>query len=118
MTTVLSMTFTRNTPIKKAISKSKRDIKQLIHRYCDEKFWIDSYGAVDIDPKHLVIWICVQSDRMKDRLAVEPDLPNEIRSILIKNNYPHQSVDEVYIGIESQETVDRESDGDWYLHFK
>ena len=36
----------------------------------------------------------------------------------MKHDYPADAQNNVHIGFESQETVDRESDGNWYLHFK
>jgi len=38
--------------------------------------------------------------------------------LLKKHNYPIYALQFVYIGFESQETVDRESNGNWYHHFK
>lgn len=105
-------------PLKKKIADIKRDIENLISANCDEKFWIDWYGAYDIDPKHLVFWICVLSDEMKLRLASNAELNSELHNLLIVHDYPHQSREFVTISFESQETVDRESGGSWYDHFK
>ncbi len=43
---------------------------------------------------------------------------NSLKEVLIKHDYPKEAIDLVHIGIESQETVERESDGNWYNHFK
>lgn len=104
--------------MKGKILRIEDDIKKLIKPVCTEKFWIDWYGAYDIDPKNLVFWICVQSDEMKQKLESDSDLINTIRLLLDKYDYPEQARKYVHIGFESQETVDRESNGDWYLHFK
>lgn len=104
--------------IKSKIYRIKKDTKKIIKAKCNEKFWIYSYGAYEIDPKHLVIWICVQTDKMKNELAVNSEVNESLRLLLEKNNYPDESRNSVFIGFESQETVDRESDGNWYHHFK
>ncbi len=94
------------------------EIKLIIRSHCNEKFWIDWYGAYDIDPRYLVIWFCVESDKVKANLESNPELVNKIRETLVKCNYPEQAIPFVLIGFESQETVDRESKGNWYDHFK
>lgn len=104
--------------IKKKILDIKADIEKLIQPVCREKFSIDWYGAYDIDPKHLVYWICVKSDKMKNKLAGNQELVMHLRALLEKHEYPAESQKFVHIGFESQETVDRKSKGNWYHHFK
>ncbi|QLG44899.1 hypothetical protein [Costertonia aggregata] len=104
--------------MKGKILRIKDDIEKRIKPICEEKFWVEWYGAYDIDPKNLVFWVCVQTDETKERLKSNSDLMNNIRLLLDKYDYSEQARKHVYIGFESQETVDRESDGDWYLHFK
>jgi hypothetical protein len=79
---------------------------------------VEWYGAYDINPKHLAYWICVQTDKMKDELRENIELNNTLRTLLEKHEYPKDSQKAVHIGFESQETVDRESKGNWYHHFK
>lgn len=76
------------------------------------------YGANWIHPKHLAIWICVQTDAEKDAVNSNSELLASIRRHLAENGYPEEGVDEVYIGSESKETVDRVSGGNWWYHFK
>ncbi|TRX51639.1 hypothetical protein FNH22_24060 [Fulvivirga sp. M361] len=104
--------------MKGKILRIKDDIEKLIKPICNEKFWVEWYGAYDIDPKNLVFWGCVQTDETKERFESNSDLMNNFRLLLDKYDYPEQARKHVHIGFESQETVDRESDGDWYLHFK
>jgi hypothetical protein len=94
------------------------DMKKEFKRYYKDRFWIDWYGAYDIDPKYLVIWICVKTDATKSKLESDTALSNDLRATLKKHRYPEQAIPLVHIGFESQENVDRESNGDWNLHFK
>jgi putative membrane protein len=100
------------------INQIKRDIKELVKPYCTEGYSIDCYGAYEIDPKNLVYLVCVQSDRMKEQLKANVELNNALRNTLITNEYPVEARGNVYIDFESQETVDRESNGDWHLHLQ
>jgi hypothetical protein len=92
MMTILRYLFSKHS-IKRKIYDIQNDIINIVKPSCPEKFDVIWYGAYQIDPKNLVYWICVESDEIKDQLAK-------------------------YIGFESQETVDRESNGSWYAHFK
>ncbi len=83
-----------------------------------EKHWVTHYGANDIHPKHLVYWICVQSDAEKKRLQDDSDLYRKLRSLLADYDYPLVGRNGVHIGFESQETVDREAGGNWWHHWK
>lgn len=104
--------------LKGKIIRIENEIKQLVMLVCKEKFWIEKYGAYDIDPKNLVFWICVQTDKVKKELENNSNLENDIKFLLDKYNYPKSARKHLHIGFESQETVNRESQGDWYLHFK
>lgn len=94
------------------------DIKTIMPNYCEETCWVNVYGEYDIKPAYLVIWICVTSDGVKNALIANSPLMTKIKEIVVKNNYPENARDFIHIGFESQETVDRESKGDWFLHFK
>ena len=104
--------------MKRKILDIKEDIEKIISPICKEKFWVDWYGAYDIDPKNLVFWICVQSDKKKSELESNLELMSELKNLLVKYNYNEQARPFVFIGFESQETVNRESEGNWYNHFK
>jgi hypothetical protein len=110
--------FQSKKSLKRKIKTIEQEIKKTVSMSFSGKFSILRYGAYDIDPKHLVFWICVDTDEIKDKLENDKDLNNELRNIFVKNEYPKDSINNVHIGFESQETVDRESNGDWYMHFK
>ena len=104
--------------VKRKILDIKSDMGKIIQPVCTERFLIDWYGAYDIDPKHLVYWICVQSDKVKNKLIANVELMVTLRALLEKHQYPAESQKFVHIGFESQETVNRESKGNWYYYFK
>ncbi len=104
--------------LKRKILDIKDEIERLVAPCCSERFWVTWYGAVEIAPRYLVIWVCVESDEMKLRLAADKALMGSLRNTLEANGYPAGSRDYVSIGFESQETVDRESCGNWFFHFK
>lgn len=110
--------FYPKSSMKRKILDIKEDIKRLVSKNCNENFWIDWYGSYEINSSNLAFWICVKSDRMKLDLKSNTDLINKLRNLLIKHNYPEQARQFVSIDFESQETVDREADGNWYHHFK
>lgn len=110
--------FYRKDSLKRKILDIKDDIEQLVKTHCNEKFFIDWYGAYDIDPRYLVYWICIKTDREKAKLKDDLKLNSELRQLLEKHKYPTNVQKFVHIGFESQETVDRESNGNWYHHFK
>ena len=100
------------------VARIKGDISKTVGTVCRERFWIDCYGAYEIHPRHLVFWICVDSDREKTKLAGNVELMNSLRNILVVHEYPTEGRSFVHIGFESEETVARESGGNWYYHFK
>lgn len=110
--------FRHKNSLKKKIRTIEEEMKKILSMSLNEKFTILHYGVYEINPKHLVFWICVDTDGIKEQLQKDKKLNNNLRNVLVKSEYPIEAVDDVYIGFESQETVDRESKGDWYLHFK
>ena len=78
-------------------------------------FWI---GAYDIDPKHLFFVIAVQTDRERDRLRADQQLSEQLRQALVTVDWPEAARPHVKFEIESDETVKRESEGNWYAHYK
>jgi len=111
------------------MNNSKKNIKELTRQIKDAmldlvkskfkgKCWIVYYGANDIHPKNLVYWICVQTDKEKAQLKNDKELNQELRGLLTEYQYPASGRDKVHIGFESQETVDKVSNGSWWLHWK
>lgn len=102
----------------KKINKIESEIKSTISDHFKGSFWIFRYGSYDINPKYLVIWVCVDLENEKEELASDIDLMKKLRQILTDNSYPAEAIPYVHIGYESQETVDKTSNGNWHYHFK
>jgi len=104
--------------IKRVTALVERAITDEVGRRAKEKFWVTHYGANDIHPGHLVYWIVVRSDHEKRRLEADSALMAVLRDLLVRHDYSIEGRDGVHIGFESQETVDRESGGNFYHHWK
>lgn len=105
-------------PIEQVTLRIEERMVKLATSACSEKTWVTHYGANHIHPRHLVYWICVKSDVERDRLKSDLDLMTNLRNLLVECDYPVEGRSGVHIGFESQETVDRESDGHWWHHWK
>lgn len=104
--------------LKRKILEIKEDIICIVNSRCKEKFRVEFHGAYDLHPENLAFWICIESDRMKKTLGEDQELTQQLRALLDKHDYPADARRSVVISFESQETVDRESNGDWYVHLK
>lgn len=93
-------------------------IKTCMASNTQESFWVTHYGANDIHPRHLVYWIVVQSDREKRRLEKDSTLMASLRRLLDEHDYPAEGRSGVHIGFESHETVQRDSGGNYWHHWK
>ena len=77
-----------------------------------------SFGATDIDPKYLAIWITTSTDSLRDTIKNDNDLKESVRDILRENDYPEDAIPFVGIAFESEETVKRDFDGNWWYAVK
>ena len=77
-----------------------------------------SFGAYYIDPKHIVFVVGVPSDRERDLLRSDAEFASRLRDLLVRFNWPRSARDLVVFDIESQETVDRDTQGNWWYHYK
>lgn len=55
---------------------------------------------------------------MKSELILNEELKKSIRDIFIKNKYPLKSIDFIKIYFESEEAVQKKSNGNWHLHLQ
>lgn len=75
---------------------------------------VQTFGATHIDPKYLAVWIKTRTDLERDRLKADPALVGQIRDALVQAGCSPLAL----ITFESQETVDRDYKGQWFLRFK
>jgi hypothetical protein len=71
-------------------------------------------GMSSIDPQYLCILINVDTDSEKTQLLEDKELEKNVRQVALDAGYPAQSVPLIGISIESQQTVDRDWQGNWF----
>ena len=76
------------------------------------------FGAYYIDPKHLVFVLAVPEDLERDTLRSDAPLISALRRLLVDFSWPERARTDVSFDIESNETVQRESNGHWWHHYK
>jgi len=106
------------TQLEDKINAIESEMEHIVRRFTTEAVWTTHYGAFDIDPKHLVYKICLNSDDERRRLANDVKLEKQLRDLLHKHDYPEQACLNVYIGFESQESIDRDSGGNPWRHWR
>jgi hypothetical protein len=114
---IIKLFYPKNS-LKRKIYDIESGLKRIVRTKTNEKFWIAQFGAYDIDPKHLLFCVCLVSDREKNRLKQDVELLVELRELLVKHEYPDSARQLVKFEFESQETVDRDAEGKWWLRFK
>jgi hypothetical protein len=78
-------------------------------------FW---FGAYWIHPKHLAVIIRVRTDSEKSKLIQDQAFWHDIKADLASVGYPAVGRDGVAFEAESDETVNREWEGNWWYRFK
>ena len=104
--------------LEKTVEAIEEALAAVVRPVAREEVWVTHYGAFDIHPRHLAYWLCVKTDAEKQRLIADETLMRKLREVLVAYAYPPEGRDSVHIGFESQETVDRESGGNWWHHWK
>jgi len=77
-----------------------------------------SFGAYYIDPKHMVFVVGVQTDEEKRGLRESEPFQAEMRALLESCAWPPEARKHVVFDVESEETVQRETNGNWWYHYK
>jgi hypothetical protein len=100
-----------------SIRRAKKKIEaSLRKRY--PSLTLDSFGATDISPRYLAVWVITSTDAERDDLARDPALVEMMRHEFLTAGYPSEYVPSIGFGFESQETVDRDFGGSWYHAMK
>jgi hypothetical protein len=75
-------------------------------------FWGGAYHRSKVS----VFVIAVQTDRERDRLRADQQLSEQFKQALVRVDWPEAARPHVEFEIESEETVKRESGGNWWAH--
>jgi hypothetical protein len=84
-----------------------RLIKRLAARRGVPPKFVIHIGAIDINPKHLAIWIATDKDWERDQLLRDSAFVTDCHAVLLRTGYPSEALPFVGVAIESQQTVDR-----------
>lgn len=75
------------------------------------------YGAIGIDPRHLVVVYEVKADAEQTN-SLRADLDVTTRKQLTANGYPADSVPKIQVTVVSNETARREAGGNYFSFLK
>ncbi|MEO8202818.1 MAG: hypothetical protein ABI630_03070 [Betaproteobacteria bacterium] len=78
---------------------------------------VESFGAYDVDPRLLVFAVQVPTDAERDKLRSREALVQALKLLPAKSGWPEAARNDVVFDIESQETVDRENEGNWSFRY-
>ena len=98
-------------PLSAKVELIDQDLATSVRSVAHEDVSVVQHGAIGINPRHLVYWICVTTDAEKQRLEKDTALKTRMPSMLAVRDYPQDAHKFVHIRFESQETVDHESGG-------
>ncbi|MBN2001994.1 MAG: hypothetical protein JXA21_01450 [Anaerolineae bacterium] len=77
-----------------------------------------SFGAVDLSPEYLAIWIKTDTDAQRDELDHDATFRETLRNVLVQENYPAEAIAHVSFAFQSEETVARDYGGNWWYAVK
>jgi hypothetical protein len=106
------------TPLERKIFAIEKDIQILVKAESREDFWVMHYGAIEIDPGYLTYKICVKTDVEKMRLQANRQLRQRLRALLETHRYPRSARRKVIINVDAQESIDLESKGNAWHHWR
>jgi hypothetical protein len=99
------------------IYKARRELRRIAQRRFPS-VTVKTFGATNVDPKHLTVIVATVSDDERDKLKEAPGLDSELREALFRVGYPAAAVPAVRFVIESREALNRDFGGSWYQAMK
>lgn len=102
------------------LRKIRKKILKTVKSYTGEKISLFDYGNVspDLTSRKHVFCIIVSTDDEKHFLKKNKNLNNMLNHLLCETNAENSGKHKIDFLFESQETIDRESNGNWFEHFK
>jgi len=108
-----------SSPLNSKISAAISRVDLLLKQLTLEKCHVTHFGATEVDPKYLAVWLCVQSDHECERLYQDiMSIREQVHHCFGGEQYPAAAVPFIGVQIASQETVNREYAGNWWHFFK
>jgi hypothetical protein len=104
-------------PLKAAIARVEQAVLTLARARVPTAT-VFSIGAVEIDPKYLAVWIRTDTDAQRDALRADPGFQESLRAAVRQAGYPEPAVDRVGFAVQSDETVRRDYEGNWWYAIK
>lgn len=104
--------FGRNDTVQRARKKGEVMVREFVRERLPQAD-VFSFGAIDISPSYLAIWVTTGTDEERDALRNDETLVPRLRELLVSAGYPQDHVPSVGFEFESQETVDRDFGGSW-----
>lgn len=84
-----------------------------------EILFVFPIGAIEIDPKYLSYWFATKKDSDRDELLNKAsEIKGLVHYYLEIDGYPNESIIYTSCTFESQETVERDFNGNWYYAMK
>ncbi|MAS92675.1 MAG: hypothetical protein CMO55_05705 [Verrucomicrobiales bacterium] len=103
--------------ISRAILATQERIRDHLAGLGLENAGVSHFGSVDIDPRYLAICVQVSKDS-EAKVANREELLGLARTWLKEEGYPPEAADQIALRIDSEETVLRDYNGNWYHYYK
>jgi hypothetical protein len=97
--------------------KIKRALNKLQNYICKKFFQCKVVDANTAIFRHSKLYACIKvnTDKQKIKLKSEGSLASIFKQFLIDSGFPSENINRHELYVESQETVERDFDGNWYF---